>query len=165
MVEFAIVLPIYLLLLLGIAQFGTVFNHTRAHGRSRAGARFGARSGSGTCARSTRNVAKVKASAANLDQSKIGVTVTSTWEAGADLKVCASYPYSINLIGLVVQQRKPELMHNGASRMTEAAIPDEGANAVRWGPARRLGRRTQRHRSVRHRRRLIIRAHRAKRGG
>ncbi len=104
MVEFTIVLPIFLLLLLGIAQLGTAFNHhTQLTDATRVGARFGAPLGcSGTCNRSSLVVSKVKASAANLDQSKLGVTVTSTWQPGTDLKVCATYPYSVNLIGLVV---------------------------------------------------------------
>jgi Flp pilus assembly protein TadG len=105
MTEFAIVLPIFLLLLLGIAQLGIAFNHyIQLTDATRAGARFGAPlSCSGTCDRTSKVVTKVKASAANLDTAQVGVTVTSTWAPGSDLKVCASYPYSINLIGLVVQ--------------------------------------------------------------
>jgi Flp pilus assembly protein TadG len=102
--EFAVVLPLFLLLLLGIGQLGAAFNHhTQLTDAARAGARYGAPLGcSGTCNRSSLVVSKVKASAANLDQSKLGVTVTSTWAPGTDLKVCATYPYAINLIGLVV---------------------------------------------------------------
>jgi hypothetical protein len=47
-------------------------------------------------------VTKVKASAANLDTAQVSVDVTSTWQPGTDLRVCASYPYSIDLIGMVV---------------------------------------------------------------
>lgn len=105
MVEFAIVLPIFLLLLLGIAQGGVAFhNYVQLTDATRAGARFGAPLDcSGTCDRTTKVVTKVKDSAANLDPNQVGVTVTSTWQAGTDLRVCASYPFSINLIGLVVQ--------------------------------------------------------------
>ena len=103
MVEFAIVLPIFLMLLLGIAQLGIAFNNYLALTDGvRAGARYGAvlrTSGS----RVPDTIAKVKQSSANLDQSKISTTVTSTWAAGSDLTVCASYPFSINLIGLVVK--------------------------------------------------------------
>ena len=60
----------------------------------------------------------MKASAANLNTSQVGVTVTSTWQPGTDLRVCATYPFSINLIGLVVQKRQPQLVHNGACGMT-----------------------------------------------
>ena len=105
MVEFAIVLPIFLLLLLGIAQGGIAFNnYIQLTDATRAGARFGAPLAcSGTCDRSALVTSKVKASAANLDANQVGVTVTSTWQPGTDLRVCASYPFSINLIGLVVQ--------------------------------------------------------------
>ena len=104
MVEFAIVLPIFLLLLLGIAQGGIAFNnYIQLTDATRAGARYGAPLAcSGTCDRSTLVTSKVKASAANLDTAQVGVTVTSTWQPGTDLQVCASYPFSINLIGLVV---------------------------------------------------------------
>jgi Flp pilus assembly protein TadG len=103
MVEFTIVLPIFLMLLLGIAQLGIAFNNYLALTDGvRAGARYGAvLRTSGT--RDSDTVAKVKQSAANLDQSKINATITSTWVAGSDLTVCATYPYSINLIGLVVK--------------------------------------------------------------
>jgi Flp pilus assembly protein TadG len=104
MTEFAIVLPIFLMLLLGIAQGGIAFNnYVQLTDATRAGARFGAPLDcSGTCDRTTKVVTKVKASAANLDPNQVGVTVTSTWQSGTDLQVCASYPFSIDLIGLVV---------------------------------------------------------------
>jgi Flp pilus assembly protein TadG len=104
MVEFAIVLPIFLLLLLGIAQGGIAFNnYIQLTDATRAGARYGAPLAcSGSCDRSSLVTSKVQASAANLDTSQVGVTVTSTWQPGTDLRVCASYPFSINLIGLVV---------------------------------------------------------------
>ncbi len=104
MVEFALVLPIFLLLLLGIAQLGIAFNnYLDLTDAVRQGARFGAPATcSGACDRTSLVVDKVKQSAANLDQSRIDVTVTSTWQPGSDLRVCASYPYSVNLLGLVV---------------------------------------------------------------
>lgn len=105
MTEFAIVLPIFLLLLLGIAQGGVAFhNYIQLTDATRAGARFGAPLDcSGTCDRTNKVVTKVKDSAANLDAAQVAVTVTSTWQSGTDLRVCASYPFSINLIGMVVQ--------------------------------------------------------------
>ena len=105
MVEFAIVLPIFLLLLLGIAQGGIAFNnYIQLTDATRAGARYGAPLAcSGTCDRSALVTSKVKASAANLDANQVGVTITSSWQSGTDLQVCASYPFNINLIGLVVQ--------------------------------------------------------------
>jgi Flp pilus assembly protein TadG len=105
MVEFAIVLPIFLLLLLGIAQGGIAFNnYIQLTDAARAGARYGAPLAcSGSCNRSALVTSKVKASAANLNSAQVGVTITSTWQPGTDLRVCASYPFSINLIGLVVR--------------------------------------------------------------
>jgi Flp pilus assembly protein TadG len=105
MVEFAIVLPIFLLLLLGIAQGGIAFNnYIQLTDAARAGARYGAPLAcSGTCNRTSLVTTKVKASAANLNTSQVGVTITTTWQPGTDLRVCASYPFSINLIGLVVR--------------------------------------------------------------
>ena len=105
MVEFAIVLPIFLMLLLGIAQGGIAFNnYIQLTDATRAGARYGAPLAcSGSCDRSALVTSKVKASAANLNTASVGVTITSTWQPGTDLRVCATYPFSINLIGLVVR--------------------------------------------------------------
>jgi len=102
MTEFAIIVPIFLVLLLGIAQVGIALSRYLAlTDATRAGARYGSvlRTSS---TRTTDTIAKVKASAPNLDASQINVTITSTWEPGTDLSVCATYPFSINLIGLVV---------------------------------------------------------------
>jgi len=102
MTEFAIVLPIFLLLLLGIAQLGIAFNNYLALTDGvRAGARYGAVLRT-DASRDSKTKAKVNQTAANLDTSKINTTLTTTWQAGSDLTVCATYPYSINLIGLVV---------------------------------------------------------------
>ena len=105
MVEFAIVLPIFLLLLLGIAQGGIAFNnYIQLTDATRAGARYGAPLALQRLVRPLEpRHDKVKASAANLNPSQVGVTVTSTWQPGTDLHVCATYPFSINLIGLVVR--------------------------------------------------------------
>ena len=105
MVEFAIVLPIFLMLLLGIAQGGIAFNnYVQLTDATRAGARYGAPLAcSGSCDRSSLVTSKVKSSAANLNTAQVGVTITSTWQPGTDLRVCATYPFSINLIGLVVR--------------------------------------------------------------
>jgi Flp pilus assembly protein TadG len=103
MTEFAVILPIFLMLLLGIGQGGIALNHYLAlTDAARAGARYGAVLRTSDT-RVTQTTAKVKASAANLDAAKLSVTITSTWDPGADLRVCASYPFSINLIGLVVK--------------------------------------------------------------
>jgi len=49
---------------------------------------------------------KVRASANNLNQSKLKVFVTPTsptWDPGSDVTVRATYPYSISLLGVVVK--------------------------------------------------------------
>ena len=45
----------------------------------------------------------MRESAADLDQSKLDVSVSSTWEQGEDVSVTATYPYNISLLGFVVK--------------------------------------------------------------
>jgi len=103
MTEFAIVLPLLVVLLLGIIQFGIVFNnYVTVTDAVRAGARKAAVSRLesdpvGACK------AQIRSSAADLDQVKLVPDCTSTWLPGADVTVTASYPYSISLLGWVVK--------------------------------------------------------------
>ena len=102
MVEFTIVLPILLLLLLGILQFGVVFNnYITLTDAVRAGARQAA-VGRSVADPSGAAISRVRASATDLNQAQLGVTVTSPWTQGADVTVTATYPYSISLLGMVV---------------------------------------------------------------
>jgi Flp pilus assembly protein TadG len=104
MVEFAIIVPILLTVLLGIMQLGVVYNNwVTLTDAARAGARKGAvcRSGCSPDA-TTATTNAVKSSAVDLNQSKLGVTVTSTWAQGADVTVKATYPWSVNIMGIVV---------------------------------------------------------------
>jgi Flp pilus assembly protein TadG len=102
MVEFVIVLPILLLLLLAILQFGVVFNnYITLTDAARAGARQAA-VGRSVADPTGAAVSRTRASASDLDQSQLSVTVASTWTQGADVTVTASYPYSISLLGMVV---------------------------------------------------------------
>ena len=48
-------------------------------------------------------MARVQSATGDLDQAKLSVTVTSGWQHGDDVNVTATYPYSIDLFGLVVQ--------------------------------------------------------------
>jgi Flp pilus assembly protein TadG len=104
MVEFAIIVPILLTVLLGIMQLGVVYNNwVSLTDAARAGARKGAVCRSGCSPDSTTaTVTAVKDSAADLDQTKLGVSVTSTWAQGADVTVDATYPWSVNIMGIVV---------------------------------------------------------------
>jgi Flp pilus assembly protein TadG len=101
MVEFALVLPILALLLFGVIQFGIAFNnYVTITDAARAAARKAAVSrealdpvGAAT--------AEAKASAGNLDQSQLDVSVSpSPWDPGSDVTVTVKYPYSIHLLGL-----------------------------------------------------------------
>src|SRR5436305_10354237 len=103
--ELAMVLPILVMLLLGIAQFGIVFNNyitltdaTRAGARKAAISRFIGDSG-------TAAAALVRDDASNLDQTQLNVSVTSTsWDVpGSDVTVTATYPYSLNILGITVK--------------------------------------------------------------
>ena len=110
-VEFAIVLPIFLLLVLGIVQFGILFNnYLTLTDAVRAGARQAAVSRTlADQVTPARN--RVFQAAVNLKASDLDVTVTpldpstgaSSWVQGGDVTVAATYPYSINLLGLVVK--------------------------------------------------------------
>jgi Flp pilus assembly protein TadG len=102
MAEFAIVLPILVVFLFGVIQFGILFNnYVTLTDAVRAGARAAA------VARQDSDPAgeaqtMVRSSAANLDQSNLNVSVSSDWQSGDDVTVTATYPYSISLLGWVV---------------------------------------------------------------
>jgi Flp pilus assembly protein TadG len=113
LVEIALILPVFLLLLLGIVQFGTVFrDYIALTDATRVGARQAAvaRSIQPESARVPNVVAKVEKAAVNLDKTKMTVTVspvkadgiTAGWEQSGEVEVRATYPFRINIIGLVV---------------------------------------------------------------
>jgi Flp pilus assembly protein TadG len=101
--EFAIVLPILALLLFGVIQFGITFNnYITLTDAVRAGARKGAvgrrlSNPQGAVQTSVRNAAT------DLKSSDLQITVNSTWAQASDVTVTATYPYSINLLGVVVK--------------------------------------------------------------
>lgn len=113
MTEFALVLPVLVFLLLAILQLGVAFNNYITLTEAvRAGARKGA------VARHLMDPeaavkTKVQESASGLKPAALDVTVTSSWDPGEDITVTATYPYSINLLGMVV--KSGEL----SSRVTE----------------------------------------------
>ncbi len=105
LVEFALVLPLFVLLLLAVVQFGITFNHylavtdaARAGARRAAVARF---SPSPTDA----TIAAVRAAGTDLAQSDLDIQVTAPngWQRGANVTVSVSYPYSIDLLGVSVK--------------------------------------------------------------
>ena len=103
MTEFTIVLPVLVLLVFGVIQFGIAFNNYLAlTDAARAGARKAAvsrLSGDGSGAATD----AVRAAAADLDQSNLDVSVSSSWQQGSNVTVSATYPYSISLLGLIVK--------------------------------------------------------------
>jgi Flp pilus assembly protein TadG len=107
-VELALVLPILCILLLAVVQFGVAFNHyLTLTDAVRAGARQAAVSRP-VASPSSATISKVRAAASNLKSADLLVTVsdpgggTATWAPGSDVKVSATYPYSIDLLGVVV---------------------------------------------------------------
>ena len=102
MTEFAIILPVLVVLLFGIIQFGILFNnYVTLTDAVRAGAREGAVSRNDADPTGATATA-VRASASDLNQSNLAVTVNSPWQAGTDVTVTATYPWSISLLGWVV---------------------------------------------------------------
>ena len=103
MTEFAFVLPILLVVLFGIIQFGIAFNNYVAlTDAARAASRKGAVS---------RNASNPKgdcesagyAAGSNLQQPhvKFILTCNSSWAIGSDVTVTATYPYDIKLLNWV----------------------------------------------------------------
>lgn len=103
MTEFALVLPLLALLLFGVIQFGIAFNnYITLTDAVRAGARKGAVARHLADPEGNVDTA-VRAAATDLKSSDLRVDVESTWQPGEDVRVSASYPYSINLLGVVVK--------------------------------------------------------------
>lgn len=105
LVEFALVLPILVVVLFGIIQFGVAFHDyitltdaTRAGARKAAVSRFTPAS-----QRAGSVIAAVRSSAQNLSQGSLAPSVSSSWAKGADVTVSATYPYSIRLFGIPVK--------------------------------------------------------------
>ena len=102
MTELALVLPILVVLVLAIAQFGIAFNnYVTLTDAARAGARVGAVSRQSTNPANA-CVAAVRNAAGTLTQANLSVNCSSPWMVGSDVTVSASYPYSISLLGWVV---------------------------------------------------------------
>jgi Flp pilus assembly protein TadG len=103
MTEFALILPLMLLLVFSVIQFGFVFNdYLSLTDAVRAGARKAAVSRHESCQKCVTE-ARVRQAADDLDQDQLAVDVVASpgWEPGADVTVTAKYPYSLNLLGVV----------------------------------------------------------------
>jgi Flp pilus assembly protein TadG len=103
MVEFTLVVPILFVILLGIFQFGALYNdYVTLTDATRVGAREAAVSRQKTNPEAAAEAA-VRSSASDLDQDELAVTGdTAAWEHGEPVVVRATYPYEIDLLGLVV---------------------------------------------------------------
>jgi Flp pilus assembly protein TadG len=102
--EFALILPILVVVLFGIIQFGIVFNNYIAlTDAARAAARKGAVSRSGGNGKADCEAAGY-AAGANLQNpgTDFLMNCAGSFAAGSDVTVTASYPYDISLLGLVV---------------------------------------------------------------
>jgi Flp pilus assembly protein TadG len=100
MTEFALVLPMLVVLMLGIVQFGVAFNnYVTLTDAVRAGARKAAVSRqssdpAGACR------AAVLAAAGSLDTTELSTNLScsSSWAPGSEVTVHADYPYNIKLL-------------------------------------------------------------------
>jgi len=102
--EFALVLPLLMLILLAILQFGVLFrDYLAVTDAVRAGARKAAVS-RGAPSPNTACENAVKSAASDLNVvDQLVVTCTSTWAAGEDVEVEATYPFEIDILGMVVK--------------------------------------------------------------
>ncbi len=121
MAELALVLPVLLVLLLGIAQFGVVFNnYVSLTDAVRAGARKGAVSRNladpaGACR------AQVLASAGSLNTTELGRNLSCTYSSlqpGADVTVHRRLPLRHQIAQLESEERPFHLHDEGASGMS-----------------------------------------------
>ncbi len=99
LVEFALVLPVLAILILGIVQLGLVFHdYLSLTDAVRTGARQAAITHDAGIATNA-----VLNSASDLKQSDLNVSVNSTFQTGDDVTVTATYPYDISIFGVVVK--------------------------------------------------------------
>lgn len=108
MVEFALVLPLLLMIVFAIFQFGVLYNnYVTLTDATRVGARKAAVSRQSATPKADAEAA-LRKSAKGIDSPCAGgaglcVSVAaSTWEHGQDAVVQATYPYKVDLLGVVV---------------------------------------------------------------
>jgi Flp pilus assembly protein TadG len=99
-VEFVIVLPLLVLLMLGIAQFGLAFhNYLSITDATRVGARAAAvKRTAGACAAATTAIQNT-VSAKQWESISSRITCTAGVNTGDQVKVVVKYPFSIGLPG------------------------------------------------------------------
>jgi membrane-bound ClpP family serine protease len=103
MTEFALVLPLMVVLLFGIIQFGITFNnYITLTDAVRAGSR------KGSVARHLQDpvgatVDEVRRAGIDLKPADLQVSVESSWIPGEEVRVSASYPYAIKVLGVTIK--------------------------------------------------------------
>jgi Flp pilus assembly protein TadG len=100
MVEFALVLPILLLLVFSLFEFGSAF---WTHQQLAAAANEGAREAIVSAHDSDREgeiQAAARGAAPGLDSSRMTVSVVSQWESGDPVTVTVTYPEKIIVMGI-----------------------------------------------------------------
>ena len=114
--EFALVLPLIVLLLFGVIQFGITFNnYVTLTDAVRAGARKGAVSRHLDDPEGATE-AQVRAAATDLKAADLQVSVESTWNAGDEVSVSASYPFAIKALGVTIKSGR---MHSTTTERVE----------------------------------------------
>ncbi len=102
--ELAMVLPILIVLVLAIAQFGVAFNnYLTLTDAARAAARKGAVSRDAGKSTDCQNAGYAAGGNLKNPGTDFKVLCSSSWAAGSDVTVTATYPYSISLMGWVVK--------------------------------------------------------------
>ena len=130
-------IPVLLFVVLAIAQFGGLYNHyvtiTDATRRSVHGRGF-AHGHQSDRARHPGG----RDSAHTLDQRQLNVTVSPAppWTGGQQITVTASYPYALDLAGLVVKSGSLDQLDQGAGGVKHRVREDRGS-ALAFVVARR----------------------------
>jgi Flp pilus assembly protein TadG len=102
--ELALVLPILVVLVLAIAQFGVAFNnYVSLTDAARAAARKGAVSREAGQSTDCQNAGYAAGTDLKNPGTDFKVFCSSSWSIGSDVTVTATYPYAISLLGWVVK--------------------------------------------------------------
>jgi Flp pilus assembly protein TadG len=100
--EFALVLPLLLMVVTAIVQLGLVLHDSLdLTDAVRTGARVATLS-RGAPSPSAAAESAVRSAAGGLRSADLAVSVVSTWQAGTDVQVTATYPYTLSIFGIPV---------------------------------------------------------------
>ena len=114
-VEFAIVLPVLVLLVFGIAQFGLAFrNYLAITDAARVGARAAAVKRTSTPCTAARDAIQSAVSTGQWAQISSRITCSAGANVGDQVKITIAYPYSIGLPGV---SASGDLKANATERM------------------------------------------------